>query len=200
MAQDEQSAKFNGMPKSSIATGLVDYILPPDKMTEELVNYIKHPFVKKDKPLDSVLTKNFNTLTKIILILRDFSGIDFSYYKENTIIRRLERRVSINRFDNLEDYLLYLSDSDKEKDSLYRDLLIGVTRFFRDSEAFESLKEKVLPELFEGKDALRIWSTGCSTGEEVYSLAIILKEFISKNKIDCEIKIFATDKIGRAHV
>ncbi|MBN2693103.1 PAS domain-containing protein [bacterium] len=192
MVQDEQSAKFDGMPRSSIATGLVDYILPPSKMPEALINYIKHPFVKKSKSLDKILSDNTDTFTKIIIILRDFSGVDFSFYKENTIIRRLERRVSINRFENLEDYLVFLAESDKEKDILYRELLIGVTRFFRDSEAFDSLNKKVLPEI-TSKKTLRVWSVGCSTGEEVYSLAILIQEFLDKNHLNCEVKIFATD-------
>lgn len=193
MVQDDQSAKFDGMPRSSISTGLVDYILPPEKMPEELLNYIKHPFIKKSATLDNIMSKNIDTLTKIILMLRDHTGIDFSFYKENTIIRRLERRVSINRFNTLEEYMVFLSESNKEKDILYRELLIGVTRFFRDQEVFSSINEKVLPKLTYSKKLIRIWSAGCSTGEEAYSLAMLFTEYITKNKIDCEIKIFATD-------
>jgi len=192
MVQDEKSAKFDGMPKNSISTGLVDYILSPDKMPEALTNFIKHPFVKKTQTLDNILQENIDTLTKIIIILRDYSGIDFTYYKENTIIRRLERRVSINRFDTLEEYLVFLSESDKEKDILNKELLIGVTRFFRDVDAFESLQKNVIP-VITGKKIVRIWSAGCSTGEEVYSLAILINEYLEKNSIDCEVKIFATD-------
>ncbi|NUM34159.1 MAG: PAS domain-containing protein [Candidatus Brocadiae bacterium] len=192
MVQDEQSAKFGGMPRNSISTGLVDYILPPDKMPEALVNFIKHPLVNKTQTLDNVLSGNIDTLTKIIIILRNFSGIDFSFYKENTIIRRLERRVSINRFNTLEEYLIFLSESDKEKDTLYRELLIGVTRFFRDNDAFESIKKNVLPWITK-KKTCRIWSAGCSTGEEVYSLAILVNEYLENNALECEVKIFATD-------
>lgn len=192
IVQDEETAKFDGMPRSSIATGLVDYILPPSKMPEAIINYIKHPFVSKEKEMDNILTKNIDTLSKIIMILRDYSGIDFSYYKENTISRRLERRVSINRFDSLEQYLLFLSESDKEKETLFRELLIGVTRFFRDVEAFDSLKNNVIPLLAE-KKSIRIWSIGCSTGEEVYSVAFLLADYLEKNNINSEVKIFATD-------
>ena len=192
MVQDEKSAKFDGMPRSSVSTGLVDYILPPDKMAEELLNYIKHPFVQKSKSLEETLPENLDTFAKITLILRDFTGVDFSYYKENTIARRLERRVSINRFQKLEDYLEFLTESDQEKGILYRELLIGVTSFFRDREAFESLRKDVLSKLAK-KDTLRIWSAGCSTGEEVYTLAMLCLEEIRKNNQDCEIKIFATD-------
>jgi two-component system CheB/CheR fusion protein len=194
MVQDENSAKFDGMPRSSIATGLVDYILPPSKMPEALLNFIRHPFINKPKAQDDILDKDLDTLTKITLILRDYCGIDFSYYKENTIIRRLERRVSINRFNTIEEYLLFLSESDKEKDILYREMLIGVTRFFRDKEAFDSLERNILPKIdFFSKKVVRVWSVGCSTGEEVYSLAMLLIDYMEKNKLDCELKIFATD-------
>ncbi len=194
MAQDVETAKFDGMPRSSISTGMVDYILSPSEMPEALHNYLRHPFVEKPASIEAILSGDEDSLTKIMMILRDFSGIDFSYYKENTIIRRLERRLSINRFERLEDYLRLLSVSEKEKDILYRELLIGVTRFFRDEAAFEQLTKNVLPKLFEsGKKELRIWSAGCSTGEEVYSLAMILREFMDEHKIIAEVKIFATD-------
>ncbi len=193
MAQDVETAKFDGMPRSSISTGLVDYILPPREMPEALVHYLKHPFIEKAKG-EAILSGDEDSLTKVMMILRDFSGIDFSYYKENTIIRRLERRLSINRFERLDDYLRLLSVSDKEKDILYRELLIGVTRFFRDEAAFEQIKENVLPKLIK-KDTqeLRIWSAGCSTGEEVYSLAMIIREYMDEHKLSLEVKIFATD-------
>jgi two-component system, chemotaxis family, CheB/CheR fusion protein len=194
MVQDDITAKFDGMPRSAIATGLVDYVLPTSKIPESLLDYIEHPFVRKSKSLDNVLSKDLDTLTKITLILRDHSGLDFSYYKENTIIRRLERRVSINRFNTLEQYLIFLSESNKEKETLYRELLIGVTRFFRDHEAFKALEQKVLPEILtKNKKALRVWITGCSTGEEVYSVAILIAEYIIKHNLDTDVKIFATD-------
>lgn len=192
MAQDEQSAKFDGMPKSAIATGLVDYILPPEKMPEALIGFVKHPFMRQNKTLDGAVLENMDTLTRIVLLLRDYSGIDFSYYKETTLVRRLERRVSINRNETLEDYLVYLRESDKEKEILLRELLIGVTRFFRDSEAFDALRTKVLPAL-AGRKSLRIWSAGCSTGEEVYSLAMLINEYLELSGQGCEVKIFATD-------
>lgn len=194
MVQDEESAKFDGMPRSSIATGLVDFILPPDKMPDALLNYIKHPYIQKNNAMENILKRDYDSLTKVILILRDFCGIDFSYYKGNTIIRRLERRVSINRCNSLEEYLLLLSQSDKEKETLFRDLLIGVTRFFRDPEAFQVLNDKVIPAILDSKPrSLRIWSTGCSTGEEVYSLAMLISECIERLHIEIDIKIFATD-------
>lgn len=192
LVQEETTAKFDGMPRNSIATGLVDYILPPGKMPEALIDFIKHPFVNKEHKLEQLLSQNIDTITKIIIILRDYSGIDFSYYKENTIYRRLERRVSVNRLDSLEEYLLFLTESNKEKEILNRELLIGVTRFFRDTEGFDAIKNKVLPEITKN-NSIRIWSAACSTGEEVYSITILLKEYISQNNLDCDIKVFATD-------
>jgi len=194
MVQDEATAKFDGMPRSSISTGVVDYILAPDKMPEVLLDYIKHPFIQKSTASENILTRDLDNLTKITMILRDYCGIDFTYYKSNTIVRRLERRVSINRCNSIEEYLVLLSESDKEKETLYRDLLIGVTRFFREPEAFHYLKENVIPSFFVTRNkVVRVWSAGCSTGEEVYSLAILLAEHIETLSYEPEIKIFATD-------
>ena len=190
LVQDERSAKFDGMPQSAIATGIVDAILPAEKMADFLKDYIAHPFnLGKDKELPTEL----DSLSKILMILRDSSGVDFSYYKESTIVRRIERRIQINRFATLEEYVPYLNESQKEKDTLYRELLIGVTSFFRDQEAFKHLKDKVLPKLNYRKENIRVWSAACSTGEEVYSLAILFKEYLEQNHLNCEVKIFATD-------
>lgn len=197
MVQDEGSAKFDGMPRSSIATGIVDYVLPPHMMPEEILNYIKHPLVGKalsrHEEGDEV-----DELTKISAIMRNHGGIDFSSYKESTLIRRIERRVKINRMNSLNDYTLLLKASDKERDTLEREFLIGVTGFFRDMEAFESLEKNVLPELDYSKKTIRVWSAGCSTGEEVYSIAILIKEYLESNNLDCDVKIFATDVDSRA--
>ena len=193
VVQDENTAKFDGMPRSSIATGLVDYILSPDKMAQAIIDYIDHPLAKAPASGGALFTEDMDLLTRITLVLRDYTGIDFSYYKENTIIRRLERRITINRLSNLGSYIGFLQESDKEKDNLYRELLIGVTSFFRDMDAFKTLTEKVLPHLSYEKKTLRIWSIACSTGEEVYSLAILLTDYMEANGINCELKIFATD-------
>jgi len=115
MVQDPETAKFDGMPQSSIATGIVDYILPPNLMPQEILNYINHPFVEKKDSLKKQLNENIDTLSKILLVIRDFNGVDFSYYKESTIIRRLERRISINRMQNLEQYFKFLQESNKKK-------------------------------------------------------------------------------------
>lgn len=194
MVQDERTAKFDGMPRSSISTGLVDFILPPREMPEALMNYLRHPFIDQSLNTGSLLTGDEDNLTRIMMILRDSCGIDFSYYKENTIIRRLERRLSINRFERLEDYIKLLNESEKEQDILYRELLIGVTRFFRDEAAFAVIRNNVLPKLMESRPkTLRLWSVGCSTGEEVYSMAMIIKGYLEEHNLNTEVKIFATD-------
>lgn len=196
MAQDEQSAKFDGMPKSSISTGMIDYVLPPKSLAFELVNYAKHPFVHDATTVETQLMQNQSIFNKLIAILHDSKNVDFSSYKQNTIMRRLEKRISINRFDKVSDYVSYLSVTPKEVSALFNDLLIGVTRFFRDEKAFESLKNLVIPEIFAqhtDKSEIRVWTPACSTGEEAYSLAILFKEFMTKNHIVKDVKIFATD-------
>lgn len=194
IVQDDKSAKFDGMPRSSIATGLADYIIPPEKMPEALLEYIRHPYIDTE----SVIQQGIDPLLKISVTLKDYCGIDFSYYKENTVLRRIERRVKINRFSGIEEYLNLLKNSDLEKDQLSRELLIGVTRFFRDEEAYQSLTERVIPKIIKPDQEIRIWSAGCSTGEEVYSIAIIIQDYMAKNNINCDVKIFATDIDGDA--
>jgi len=198
MVQDETTAKFDGMPKSSISTGLVDYILPPQAMADELLNYIGHPSLPENLIYANDGSAEMDDLTRICMILRNYCGVDFSLYKESTVIRRLDRRVKINRAETLQDYIRIIIESDKEKEILYRELLIGVTSFFRDQEAYKSLREKVLPSIDYSKKIVRIWSAACSTGEEVYSLAILFSEYLAAAHIDCEVKIFATDVDSRA--
>jgi two-component system CheB/CheR fusion protein len=196
MVQDDQTAKFDGMPRSSISTGMVDFILPPAKLADELVNYVKHPLIRKTEQIEHQISKDENQLSKVIAILRDHKGVDFSNYKENTIIRRLEKRISINRFDKIDDYVRFLADNQREIQMLFNELLIGVTRFFRDEDSYGKLSEEVLPNLFKQNnhnETLRVWVAGCSTGEEAYSIAIMIKEYMNKNSLHREVKIFATD-------
>jgi len=194
MVQNEGTAKFNGMPASAISTGLVDYILAPEDMGRELGNYLRHPLVIRKAHTQEIPRKGMDAMSKVVMLLKEYSGIDFSYYKENTINRRLERRISINRFNNLDDYLIYLEDSDHEKEILYREFLIGVTQFFRDKEAYHSLEENVLENIFtNNRKVVRVWTTGCSTGEEAYSIAIQMHEVAEKHQFKGEIKIFASD-------
>lgn len=196
MVQDEDTAKFDGMPRSAIATGLVDYILSPSKMSEQLEKYTKHPYVSKDKGNLSLQVQNDDSLSKILAIIRSQTGTDFTYYKSNTIIRRIERRISVNQLDNIENYLNLILQSPVEINTLYQELLIGVTKFFRDAEVFTTVEDKVIPSIFsskKGNESLRVWVAGCSTGEEAYSLAIMLDEYANANHLNIDIKIFATD-------
>jgi two-component system CheB/CheR fusion protein len=196
MAQDEKSAKFDSMPHSSISTGMVDIAMPPNQLAEELIHYIKHPFVKENRKIESILASDQSQLSKVIAILNDTKNVDFSCYKENTIIRRLEKRISINRFEKIEDYIKFLINNSKEINILFNELLIGVTRFFRDEIAYNTLKSQVILKLIESsaaKKEIRVWVAACSTGEEAYSLAILFKECMVECNINRDIKIFATD-------
>lgn len=196
MVQDDQTAKFDGMPRSSISTGMIDFVLSPAMLAQELANYIKHPFINKNSSIESQLMQNQSVFNKIIAILHDAKNIDFSNYKQNTLIRRLEKRISINRFEKVTDYVSYLSITSKEVSALFNDMLIGVTRFFRDERSFEMLSTSVIPLIFEqhtDKSEIRVWAPACSTGEEAYTLAILFKDYMSKNNIVKDVKIFATD-------
>ena len=196
MAQDPQSAKYDGMPRSAISTGLVDYVAPPKEMPNYLVSYVKHA---RTTPADDRLPvedEPHETLRKILLLLRNHTGHDFSFYKKNTLLRRLERRKNLHRIENFAQYIRYLQQNPHEMDTLFKELLIGVTNFFRDPDAFEALKKKAFPHLFEGKSddhGLRVWVPGCSTGEEAYSLGIVLREAMEERGVSLSAQIFGTD-------
>lgn len=194
MAQTEESAAFDGMPRSAIATGLVDFILSPDDMPKQLLSYLKHPYTSKNESTDSLLSDE-DGLTRIFALLRDRNGIDFTYYKPSTIVRRIERRMAVNQLHDLNDYVRYLESYSAELNALHRDLLIGVTSFFRDSEAYDLLNLEYLSVLFGNAkgNKLRVWIAGCSTGEEAYSIAILCHEVRQRMDIELDIKIFATD-------
>ena len=195
MVQTPDSAEFNGMPLSAIATGLADYQLLPAEMPAQISAYAAGAF----NPAQAASTRIFqddNALQKIFNLLRDQTGHDFSKYKPGTIHRRFERRLAVHQLETLDEYLNHLQKNPEEIDALFRDLLIGVTSFFRDPLAFKALEERVIPRLFAGKPAdgvIRIWSPGCSTGEEAYSLAILLQEGLLRFKTNFKVLIFATD-------
>ncbi|HCY75150.1 MAG TPA: chemotaxis protein CheR [Ignavibacteriales bacterium] len=195
MVQDPKSAKFDSMPINAIKTGLVDYVLTPEEMPEQLINYTSqkvHGLLQiKEVPGGKIP----DAIQKIYILLRTQTGHDFSLYKQNTIFRRLERRMNVSQLTNLNDYTRLLQENPAEIESLLKELLIGVTNFFRDPEAFEKLKI-ILLELVNNKPAngsIRIWVTGCSTGEEAYSVAIILRECMNAAKKFLNVQIFATD-------
>jgi len=195
MAQDPKSAKFDGMPSSAIKTGLVDYILPPEEMPAQLINFITHKV--KGVLLDIALTdgKIPDAFQKIFILLRTHTGHDFSLYKQNTLYRRIERRMNIAQLDSLPNYIRLLQENPGEVQGLFKELLIGVTNFFRDPDSFEKLKE-LLADLVKTKpenSKIRIWVPGCSTGEEAYSIAIILRECMNEARKYFNVQIFATD-------
>lgn len=194
MVQEESTAKFDGMPRAAISTGLADFILPPEEMPAQLISYTEHPYVLKAERSDTLLTDE-DRLTRIFAILRDRCKVDFTYYKPSTVHRRIERRMSVNGVEDIGAYVSCLQQRPGEAMALYRELLIGVTNFFRDEAVFQLLAANVLPELLEqyGTRPLRFWVPGCSTGEEAYTLAILARESMERSGRRADIKIFATD-------
>ena len=196
MAQNPESTEYDGMPRSAIATGLVDYELPAAEMPAQLMAYAAHVFGKTPGAAAAPLPKAENAFKKIFILLRAQTGHDFSQYKPSTIHRRIERRMAVHQIETMDGYVKYLQQTPAEVEALFRDLLIGVTSFFRDPEAFKALEDQVIPKLFAGKtasDVIRVWSPGCSTGEEAYSLAILLAERAEAMKQSFKVQIFATD-------
>jgi two-component system, chemotaxis family, CheB/CheR fusion protein len=197
-AQD-QTAKFPSMPQSAIATGAVDYILSPREIAMELSRLSKHPFLKirTVKPgKEDLIDNNDPDLKTIIHLVHKSTGSDFSLYKMNTIKRRIVRRMLLNKMNSLRDYGKLLTSSSEEIEILYQDLLINVTSFFRETETYSYLKSKLLPKLLKQKsvgESLRIWVPACSTGEEAFSIAIMLLELQDSLGINTPIQIFATD-------
>jgi len=201
IAQTPESAEFDGMPRSAIAIGVVDFTLPPAEMAAQLIAYVTHAFINVPHHTVVAEPKNQSTLKKIFVLLRAQTSHDFSQYKRSTIHRRIERRMAVHQIDTLDGYGKYLQQTLPEVDALFRDLLIGVTSFFRDPEAFQVLEEQVIPQLFADRPAggvLRVWTTGCSTGEEAYSIAILLQEHMEAQKQSYSVQVFATDIDSRA--
>ena len=193
-AQCEATAEFQGMPNTAAATGQVDFILPPQAIAEELVKISRHPYVAP-QTLATEKSGEEETLAEIFRLLRNVTGVDFTYYKRNTVRRRIERRMLLYKLEEQADYVRYLRDHPDEVQALYQDLLIIVTQFFRDEPAFDALKELVFPRIVSGKtdSPIRIWIPGCATGEEVYSIAICLLEFLAEQTLKPAIQIFGTD-------
>ena len=196
MVQSAASAKYDGMPTSAVQTGLADYVLPPEQMPEQLIAYAKHTTAKIVPPIAAAGGKVPDALQKVFILLRTHTGHDFSAYKRNTICRRVERRMNVHQIANISDYVRFLRENETEVQTLFKELLIGVTNFFRDEEAFKVLEKKALPALLKGKPkdyVIRAWVPGCSSGEEAYSTAIILRECTEKLKKHYGVQVFATD-------
>ncbi len=201
MAQSLDSAEYDDMPSSAIATGLVDFVLPPIEMAAQLIAYLSRTVLRTSPPVVTLSPRAELSWRKIFGLLRAQSGHDFSLYKPNTIHRRIERRLALHQIDSIEQYVRFLQATPAEVGALFRDLLIGVTNFFRDPEAFLVLEEQVIPAILAGKadgSPVRVWSAGCSTGEEAYSLAILLAERQTALKQHFGLQVFATDIDPRA--
>ncbi len=201
MAQKPGSTEFDGMPVSAIATGLMDYVLLPAEMPAQLLNYTRRAFGLRMDETPVLAPLAAEALKKIFVLLRSGTGHDFSLYKSNTIYRRIERRMAVHQIDRFDDYLRYLQKMPNEVESLFRNLLIGVTSFFRDPTAFDVLAGQVIPRLFRDKSAgavIRVWVPGCSTGEEAYSIAMVIQEKMEEFKQGFKVQIFASDIDPRA--
>ncbi len=196
LVQDPMSAKFDGMPRSAIEAVIADIVAPAEILPVKLVDFLKYiPSVRKEP---GITEKNNDCIDKIIILLREQTGHDFSLYKKNTLLRRVERRKGVHQIDKISHYVRFLQENSSEVEVLFKELLIGVTSFFRDAAVWEELRDNILPQLIievPNGYVLRAWVMGCSTGEEAYSLAIVFKEAMEKIKKhkNITLQIFATD-------
>lgn len=197
LVQDPATAKFDGMPKSAIEAGLADFVAPAQELAGKLIKYVRsNPLLTGKAP--DLESKALGGLEKAVILLRAHTGHDFSQYKKSTLYRRVERRMGIHQIGKISHYVRFLQENPQELDLLFKELLIGVTSFLRDSEAWEALKDKALPALLAGRPPgaqLRAWTPGCSTGEEAYSLAMVFREAVEKikGKKKYTLHIFGTD-------
>jgi two-component system CheB/CheR fusion protein len=199
-AQDEESAKFPAMPRNAIASGFVDAALSPKEIAAELRRISDHPYIKKARAdgaeAEGPKESDLDDLSRIFLALKKHTGVDFTAYKQSTLQRRIQRRMALHRLDQLRQYTIFLRDNPQEVQELFNDLLINVTRFFRDERAFRVLGRKFIPALIKSKgrkSELRVWVPGCATGEEVYSLAICILESLGPAVSTMRVQIFGTD-------
>lgn len=198
MVQDPETAEYKNMPEASVGTNLVDYVLSPEEMPLKLIQYLNHP-IMADEPSEQARNeiRNGNSIQKILMLLRTQTGHDFSLYKKSTVIRRIDRRIAFHQLSDYVHYVNFLRENPQEIDILFNELLIGVTKFFRDAPAFESLKSKLnnLIQAKKNNEPIRLWVAGCSTGEEAYSIAIVVMECLEQleRKKLPKIQIFATD-------
>ena len=195
LAQSLESAGYDGMPGSAAGTGIVDLVLPPEEMPNVLIQYFSRMGDKKAMEPEKVSNQQ-DWLNKIFAILRTRVGHDFSCYKSSTILRRIDRRMGLNHISSHEAYVRFMRENSAEVDALFREFLIGVTTFFREEESFEALKKNILPDCFNKlskEETFRVWVPGCSTGEEVYSLAMVLRECLDDISGQAGLQIFGTD-------
>jgi len=201
-AQTEASAKFDAMPRSAIRSGFVDVVLAPDAIAREIRSVSDHPYLRRTladaQQAEKEAYRHADDLGRIFLSLKKQMGVDFNAYKQSTLVRRVHRRMALHRLEKLSQYARYLRNNKKEIEALFDDLLINVTRFFRDDALFRALKKRFLPALLKDKKKdrqreLRVWVPGCATGEEVYSLAICLLEVLGNQLSKIRVQIFGTD-------
>src|SRR5216683_2349029 len=201
-AQNQESAKFDAMPRSAIRAGFVDLVLTPREIAREIERISNHPYIRRPlsdpEEIEKAAYKQADDLGRIFLSLKKQMGVDFSAYKESTLIRRIQRRMALHRIDKMSQYARFMRDNKREIEALFDDLLINVTRFFRDEALFRALKKRFLPALLKNKSKdrqpeLRAWVPGCASGEEVYSLAICILETLGRGPSKIRIHIFGTD-------
>lgn len=199
LAQVPESAEFSGMPQSAIATGLVDSILPPARMADQILSYLDSMRPPSSRSVPS--REDEATLLAIFDALQVKLGHDFTQYKTGTLHRRVTRRMAVHQVESLEEYARLIEESPGEATSLFRELLIGVTKFYRDPDVFQALAEKVVPGLFENRSSghpIRVWVPGCATGEEAYGIAMLLAEHQDSLGVESKIQVYATDIDARA--
>jgi two-component system, chemotaxis family, CheB/CheR fusion protein len=195
-AQDQKSASYDAMPQSAINANVVDFILTPENIPKQLLALNKTSRLNPISPEINTQQKQEEDFKQVLSLLRIRKGVDFTYYKQTTIRRRISRRMALSKQENISEYLIYLKENDTELDQLYQDLLIPVTAFFRDPVIFENLRERMFPILFMNKlehDPIRFWIAGCSTGEEAYSIVMCLYEYLGDKVNNYKIQVFATD-------
>jgi two-component system, chemotaxis family, CheB/CheR fusion protein len=197
-AQEPTSAKYDGMPRSAIASGCVDYTLPPKAIARELARIAHHPYVAGPAPDGSAYSANESAgLNTIFQLLRRSTGVDFTHYRKTTILRRIQRRMVVHKIDKLDEYVKYVQLNSAEIKALYQDMLINVTSFFRNPRVFDMLKATVFPAILKNRPStdapIRIWTPGCASGEETYSVAITLLEFLGDKAHQIPIQFFGTD-------
>jgi two-component system, chemotaxis family, CheB/CheR fusion protein len=198
-AQDEESAKFPAMPRSAILAGFVDAALSPKQIATELRRIAEHPYLRNAPyaaPEPEAEPVDLDDLSRIFLTLKKHTGVDFNSYKQSTLQRRIQRRMALHRIERLEQYANFLRGNAQEAQGLFNDLLINVTRFFRDESAFKALSKKFIPQLVKSKargGELRVWVPGCASGEEVYSLAICVLEALGAAASTMRVQVFGTD-------
>lgn len=196
-AQCQETAKVTSMPNTAVATGQVDFVLTPEEIAQELVKISRHPYITRSNPTQIIEEHpEEEAFSNIFALLKAATGVDFTNYKQTTLKRRIARRMALYKIEQLSTYVQYLQNNPEEVTALYHDVLINVTSFFRDSEAFEALRSKVFPVIVKDKTPttpVRVWVAGCSTGEEAYSIAICLQEFLAEQAIKVPVQIYATD-------